>query len=140
VLYKRPASGLYFPANEIPVISLPRFCPQTSGPPGLPRKTVTLPLPNLLETLITILYTIFVYNTLEVHMLKNITLSADEKLIIRARKKADSEKTTLNSQFRQWLEKYTSMEKNANEYDHLMQQISYAKPMRKYSRDEMNER
>lgn len=73
-------------------------------------------------------------------MLKNITLSADEKLIIRARKKAESEKTTLNSQFRQWLEKYTSMGKNANEYDQLMQQISYAKPLRKYSRNEMNER
>ncbi len=73
-------------------------------------------------------------------MLKNITLSADEKLIIRARKKAESEKTTLNFQFRQWLEKYTSMGKNTNEYDQLMQQISYAKPLRKYSRDDMNER
>jgi len=77
---------------------------------------------------------------MEMNMLKNITLSADEKLIIRARKKAESEKTTLNFQFRQWLEKYTSMGKNSNEYDQLMQQISYAKPLRKYSRDEMNER
>jgi hypothetical protein len=77
---------------------------------------------------------------MEINMLKNITLSADEKLIIRARKKAESEKTTLNFQFRQWLEKYTSMGKNTNEYDQLMQQISYAKPLRKYARDEMNER
>lgn len=73
-------------------------------------------------------------------MLKNITLSADEKLIISARKKAKSENTTLNSQFRQWLENYTSVGKNSNEYDNLMRQLSYAKPTRNYSRDEMNER
>lgn len=73
-------------------------------------------------------------------MLKNITLSADETLIIKARKKAMSENTTLNYQFRQWLEKYTSIGKNSNEYDNIMQQLSYAKPNRKYSREEMNER
>ncbi len=73
-------------------------------------------------------------------MLKNITLSADEKLIHKARKKAKQEHTTLNSQFRQWLEKYTSIGSNSNDYENLMEQLSYAKPTRRYTRDEMNER
>jgi hypothetical protein len=36
-------------------------------------------------------------------MLKNITLSADEELIRKAREKAQKEHTTLNASFRQWL-------------------------------------
>ena len=73
-------------------------------------------------------------------MLKNITLSADEELIRKARKKAEEEHTTLNSQFRQWLENYTSRGKNSNDYLNLMERLSYAKPSKQYSRDEMNER
>ena len=73
-------------------------------------------------------------------MLKNITLSADEELIRKARKKAEEEHTTLNSQFRQWLQNYTSMGKNSNDYLNLMERLSYAKPSKQYSRDEMNER
>ena len=38
--------------------------------------------------------------------LRNITLSAEEELIDRARKKADARKTTLNNEFRVWLAKY----------------------------------
>ena len=77
---------------------------------------------------------------MEVFMLKNITLSADEQLIRKARMKAQKEHTTLNAQFRQWLENYTSIGMNSNDYESLMDQLSYAKPVRKYSRDEMNER
>ena len=73
-------------------------------------------------------------------MLKNITLSADEKLILKARKKAKQEQTTLNSQFRQWLENYTSIGTNSNEYEALMEQLSYSKPTSHYSRDDLNER
>ena len=73
-------------------------------------------------------------------MLKNITLSADEKLLIKARKKAQQEHTTLNSKFRQWLENYTNIGTNSNDYINLMEQLSYAKPTKQYSRDEMNER
>ena len=36
--------------------------------------------------------------------MKNVTLSADESLIEAARKRASSEDTTLNEQFRQWLQ------------------------------------
>ncbi|WP_089727972.1 hypothetical protein [Candidatus Thiosymbion oneisti] len=73
-------------------------------------------------------------------MLKNITLSADEKLIRKARKKAKQEYTTLNSQFRQWLENYTSVDTSSNDYQNLMEHLSYAKPIKHYSRGEMNER
>ena len=73
-------------------------------------------------------------------MLKNITLSADENLIRKARKKAKSDHTTLNSMFRQWLEKYSSLGNNYNDYEILMEKLCYAKPTQHYTRDEMNER
>ena len=40
--------------------------------------------------------------------MKNITLSADDKLIEAARSRARSEQTTLNEQFRRWLAEYVS--------------------------------
>lgn len=39
--------------------------------------------------------------------MKNITLSADADLIEQARERARREHTTLNAQFRLWLEEYT---------------------------------
>lgn len=72
-------------------------------------------------------------------MIKNITLSADERLIFKARKKAQSEHTTLNARFRQWLDRYTTSNID-KEYSNLMDQLSYAKPNGRYSRDELNER
>jgi hypothetical protein len=77
---------------------------------------------------------------MEIKMLKNITFSADEKMILKARKKAKQGHTTLNSQFRQWLDNYTNIDTNSNEYMNLMEQLSYAKPTKRYSREEMNER
>jgi hypothetical protein len=38
--------------------------------------------------------------------MRNITLSADERLIEEAREKARQEHTTLNEQFRRWLADY----------------------------------
>lgn len=72
-------------------------------------------------------------------MLKNITFSADERLIFKARKKAESEHATLNSRFRQWLENYTISGAD-NAYKNLMEQLSYAQPVGRYSRDDLNER
>jgi hypothetical protein len=72
-------------------------------------------------------------------MLKNITLSADERLIFKARKKAKSEHTTLNSRFRQWLDNYT-ISGDDNAYKNLMKQLNYAQPVGRYSRDDLNER
>jgi len=47
--------------------------------------------------------------------LKNITLSADEKLIEAARARA--ERTTLNEQFRDWLAAYARERSRIREYD-----------------------
>ena len=38
--------------------------------------------------------------------MRNITLSAEAELIDRARHRAESENTTLNSAFRGWLQQY----------------------------------
>jgi hypothetical protein len=72
-------------------------------------------------------------------MLKNITLSADEHLLAKARKKAQAEHVTLNARFRQWLENYTRSSTD-NGYKNLMEQLSYAKPAERYTRDDLNER
>ncbi len=73
-------------------------------------------------------------------MLKNITLSADEKLIKKAREKAQRERTTLNASFRQWLKQYTNSTFKIDGYNQLMQTFKYVKTGKKYTRDEINER
>jgi ribosomal protein L20 len=73
-------------------------------------------------------------------MLKNITLSADSKLIRRAREKAQREHTTLNAQFRLWLERYAAANLKALTYDDLMNSMGYANAGKHFSRDELNER
>jgi hypothetical protein len=73
-------------------------------------------------------------------MLKNITLSADARLIEKARKKARDQHTTLNSEFRKWLEKYSLDNTGAGNYVALMKYLSYSEAGLKFSRDELNER
>lgn len=73
-------------------------------------------------------------------MLKNITLSAEEKLIALARARAAAENTTLNAEFRRWLAHYAERPPSENEFLQLMSQMSYAQPGRQFSREEMNER
>ena len=73
-------------------------------------------------------------------MTKNITLSADETLIERAKEKARQENTSLNKLFREWVTKYISRGNIDNEFDNLMQSLQDVRPGRKFSRDEMNER
>ena len=72
--------------------------------------------------------------------MKNITLSADETLIDRARQVAQAQHTTLNAAFREWLVEFSSRQGNAQEFDALMDRLKYVKITRKYTRDEMNER
>jgi hypothetical protein len=72
-------------------------------------------------------------------MLKNITFSAEEELILKAREKAVSEKTTLNVVFRRWLKQYADRKKEL-EIDMVMESVDYAVSGRKFTRDEMNER
>ena len=49
--------------------------------------------------------------------MKNITLSADEKMIESARERARSEHTTLNEQFRRWLAEYAHTRERMQRYD-----------------------
>ncbi len=72
--------------------------------------------------------------------MKNITLSADDKLIEEARKQAVLQHTTLNNLFRDWLIQITARKQAISEYDALMKRLTYVKPGRKFTRDEMNER
>ena len=73
-------------------------------------------------------------------MLKNITLSAEEQLIHKAREKARRERTTLNETFRRWLKQYVNADHGLKDYDVLMNSFSYANPGKSFTRDEMNER
>jgi len=73
-------------------------------------------------------------------MAKNITLSADDLLIKRAREKAQRENTSLNQLFRGWVQKYVNRDNIDNEYDSLMENMADVNAGRKFSRDEMNER
>tara|TARA_R110002124_G_scaffold149259_5_gene315365 strand:- start:12715 stop:12933 length:219 start_codon:yes stop_codon:yes gene_type:complete len=72
--------------------------------------------------------------------MKNITFSADEKLIEKARLKAAKEKTTLNQRFRDWLKRYASENDYRKEFEELMDDLKYVNSGGKYTRDEMNER
>jgi hypothetical protein len=72
--------------------------------------------------------------------MKNITFSADEDLVERARARAAEEKTTLNIRFRQWLERYAGPTASVEEYRRLMKRLESVNAGRKFSRDEMNSR
>ncbi len=73
--------------------------------------------------------------------MKNITLSADENLIEAARRRAVSERTTLNEQFRLWLKNYVRREQQAAEAMRVMRELQgKLRVGRKLTRDEMNER
>jgi hypothetical protein len=81
-------------------------------------------------------YTIFVYTV----FVKNITLSADEDLIERARLVARGRRTTLNAAFREWLEDFTIDSGSIQSFDALMKRLKYVNAGRKFTREEMNER
>jgi hypothetical protein len=74
--------------------------------------------------------------------MKNITLSADERLIEAARERARAEHTTLNEQFRLWLADYARREQRAEEAMATIRELrgQVRTGGRKFTRDEMNER
>jgi hypothetical protein len=72
--------------------------------------------------------------------MKNITFSADERTIEKARDRARRERTTLNIAFRDWLERYAGISTQASDFDALMRGLSHVKFTRKFARDEMNTR
>ena len=74
-------------------------------------------------------------------MTKNITFSADEALIEEAREAARADNTTLNEQFRLWLEQYVRRQRAQRAMatvDRLRSYVSSGGG--KFTRDEMNER
>ena len=72
--------------------------------------------------------------------MKNITLSADEDLIERARSVARGQRTTLNAVFRQWLMQFTQSAGDPQEFDALMKHLRHVDAGKRFSRDELNER
>lgn len=78
-------------------------------------------------------------------MLKNITLSAEERLIEAARERALQERTTLNAEFREWLKQYSSASNRnktqVEEYHEFMEKVRpYVTIGKKLTREDMNER
>ncbi len=74
-------------------------------------------------------------------MTKNITFAADEALIEEARAAARAENTTLNAQFRLWLEQYARKRRAAKAMQTIAElQKKYSTGGRKFTREEMNER
>lgn len=73
--------------------------------------------------------------------MKNVTLSADERLIEAARARARAMHSTLNEEFRRWLAQYAAPDQGLQHYDAVMAQLrGRVQVGRKLSRDEMNER
>lgn len=73
--------------------------------------------------------------------MKNITLSADEKLIEAARERARKEHTTLNEQFRLWIKDYAQHKQRMQHYDAVVAELrGKVRIGRRLTRDEMNER
>ena len=73
--------------------------------------------------------------------MRNITLSADENLIEAARRRAASQNTTLNAQFRIWLADYVGQEARAAQATRTVREIQgKLRVGRKLTREERNER
>jgi hypothetical protein len=72
--------------------------------------------------------------------MKNITLSADEDLIERARLIARSQRRTLNDAFRDWLAQFSQGAGDAQSFEALMSRLQHVHAGRHFSRDELNER
>ena len=73
-------------------------------------------------------------------MVRNITLSVDEVLIKRARKKAEQENSSLNMLFRDWISKYVNSTQIGENYENIMKTLSSVNSGGKFTRDELTER
>ena len=73
--------------------------------------------------------------------MRNIILSADENLIEAARRRAATQRTTLNAQFRLWLADYVGRERQAAQAMRTVRDLQgKLRVGRKLTREEMNER
>ena len=76
-------------------------------------------------------------------LMRNITLSAADTLIDRARERARAQGVSLNDEFRKWLTSYVQGEDSQSavtRFRAVMQTLSQVDAGRAFSRDEMNER
>ena len=75
--------------------------------------------------------------------MRNITLSAADTLIDRARERARAQGVSLNDEFRKWLASYVQGEGSQSavtRFRAVMQTLPQVDAGRVFSRDEMNER
>ncbi|XDD52263.1 antitoxin [Leptospira sp. WS92.C1] len=72
--------------------------------------------------------------------MKNITFRTDDRLLEKARLRASREKKSLADVFNEFLKNYSNSIKDASEYETLLNQFSYVKVGRRFTREEMNER
>lgn len=73
--------------------------------------------------------------------MRNITLSADEHIIDAARRVAAAEHTTLNEQFRIWLETYAQKRQTLKNFDETVQKLGGQLCVgKKLTREQMNAR
>lgn len=73
-------------------------------------------------------------------MYKNITLSAEGRLIEQARRRAAEERKSLNELFRAWIARYVGVGGDARKYRWVMKHLAHVRPGRTFTRQEMNER
>ncbi len=73
-------------------------------------------------------------------MRKNITLSAEDSLIKRAREKAARQNKSFNTVFREWLSRYVGADDARDGYERLMERLGHVRSGHKFTREEMNER
>ena len=73
--------------------------------------------------------------------MRNVTLSADEALIEKARRRAESEHTTLNNLFREWLAGYADEPRlTAEQVRQAVAAAAHFRVGRRFTREERNER
>jgi hypothetical protein len=74
-------------------------------------------------------------------VVKNITFSADERLIELARDEAKNRKTTLNQLFRDWIEDLAARDERRSKATEAYEKLAaHITSIPKLTRDEMNER
>lgn len=72
--------------------------------------------------------------------MRNIIFSAEGGLIERARTLAQANGTTLNAEFRKWLQQYTAAETGVENFEILMRDMRHVNAGSRISRDELNQR
>jgi hypothetical protein len=73
-------------------------------------------------------------------VVKNITFSADERLIEEARQVARTRRETLNDAFREWLTQYAGRADAAREFRELIKELARPRGGRRFTREERNAR